>query len=272
MALALHAGTNSSLSLVPRRIRMRIPCLGPDHRPAPLTRLSRLSPRIPSPSQEPTHLVGPCTLAIATAILGSLRRGTMPVGAVSSACLEASCTHSLVGTRTLVQRLLVPPPGPTPCLGAGNPTPAPTPNREIDRLIREANQPNQTTTRTQILDQRALNRHTNVQALHSVQTTTRDQAIGIAAEVRLVSGPRVTSAATDKAAMIAIGRGKETGIEMVRVRGGTPTVGNIQNSTNHHPRPEVTSSGLSYLNVLLPTSRAPLLSTFSLLPVGTIMN
>jgi len=195
----------------------------------------------------------------------------MLVGAASSVCLGASCTPSLVGTRTLVRRLPAPPLGPAPCLGAGSPAPAP--NREIDRLIREVNLPNRTTIRTQIPDQRAHNRPTNVQALRLVQVTTRVQIIGIAAEVRLVSGLRVTLVATDKVVMTAIARGIETGIEMVKVRGGTPTVGIIQNSTNHcHRRPEVTSSGFSYLIVLLPTSRAPSLPTFSLLPVGTITN
>ena len=276
MALAPHVGTSSSPNLVLHRTRTRIPSQGLGHRPAPLTRLSPLGPRIPLPSQEPTHLpVGPHTLAIMIAILESLRRGTMLVGAASSVCLGASCTPSLVGTRTLVRRLPAPPLGPTPCLGAGNPTPAPAPNREIDCLMREVNLPNQTITRTQIPDQRAHNRPTNVQALRVrlVQITTRVQIIGIAAEVRLVSGPRVTSVATDKVAPTAIARGIETGIEMVKVRGGTPTVGIIQNSINHccHRR-EVTSSRFSYLIVLLSTSRAPSLPTFSLLPVGTTTN
>ena len=244
MALALHVGTSSSLSPVPHRMRML--GQGPDHRPIPLARLSPPNPQTPPPNQGPTHLpVGQHTLVTAIAILGSLRRGTMLVGAVSSVCLEASCTHSLVGTRTLVQRLPAPPPGPTLCLGAGNP--APVPNREIDH--QELNLPGQTA-RTKPLDQRALNRPTNAQALRLVRAATRLQTTGIAVEIRLASRPRITSAATDKAAMIAIARGIEIGIEMVKVRGGTPTVGTIQNSTNyHHPRPGVTSSGLSYLNV-----------------------
>ena len=161
MALALHVGTSSSLSQVLHQIQMRMPEQSLDRRPAPLTRLSTPGLRILPPSQEPTHLpVGPHTPAIVTAVLGSLRRGTMLVGAASSVCLEVSCTHSLVGTRTLVQRLPASPPGPTPCLGAGNPAPVPAPNREIDRLIQEINLPSQTT-RIRILDQRALNRPTN---------------------------------------------------------------------------------------------------------------
>lgn len=84
------------------------------------------------------------------------------VEVVSSVWLGTFCIPWPADTRTLVQHLPAPALGPIPCLGVGSPSPALVPSLEIGRLIQGANRLNPTMGRTQILDQRAPNRHPTI--------------------------------------------------------------------------------------------------------------
>ena len=99
-----------------------------------------------------------------------------------------------------------------------------------------------------------------------VQATTRARTIGIVMEIRRTSGPCTTSDATDEVVLIA--RGKETGIETAR--GGTPVLGTIRSSINHHNLRLPPPGSASDPRILLPTPCVFPSFTFSCLSVGAI--
>jgi hypothetical protein len=243
MVLVLPAGTNSFPSLVQRRVQTTVLQVGPYHRLVPPTHLDPPHSRIRGLNQETIHL--PQTRQRRIAIVVTWKPRTGRTVADFLAWLGAFCIHSEVATKPLVQNLLVPTQGPTPCLEAGNPIPALAQSLEIGRLRRGVLSIAPWVEHIPALDRDAPRQLPSM--TDRMHRSARVPTAVILAGIPLASGTPKTPEAIDGAVMIA--RGKGAGIETTRE--GTPTPGITRTSIERGvevPFPYVAS----YLNMHLP--------------------